>query len=123
MSDTAAQMAVMQAHLEGRRVERQPVRCEETDVWVNVPAGSHDWNFEVCRYRVAEERGPREWEALEAENAALRAIFPKILDALGNGAFCTGNNSLEFLESIPDEVKMHVAILNRKALRGGEGRL
>jgi hypothetical protein len=40
---------------------------------------------------------------LERENNELRAIFPKILQALESGA-CTDDCSIEFLKHIPNEV-------------------
>lgn len=42
--------------------------------------------------------------AKQTENAGLRAIFPKILQALGNDSDCTESVSLEFLECVPSEV-------------------
>jgi len=42
---------------------------------------------------------------LERENARLRAIFPKILEALRSGA-CSPECSVEFMEQIPDEVRL-----------------
>jgi hypothetical protein len=58
----------------------------------------------------------REWEAkltklyldherLKIENARLRAIFPKILEALKSGG-CSPDCSVEFMEMIPDEVRL-----------------
>jgi hypothetical protein len=41
----------------------------------------------------------------ETEIAKLRAIFPKILEALQSG-FCSADCSLEFLSSIPKEVEL-----------------
>lgn len=38
------------------------------------------------------------------ENERLRAIFPKILTALGTGSRCACDASIEFLERIPEEV-------------------
>jgi hypothetical protein len=35
----------------------------------------------------------------------LREIFPNILRALGNGACCSQDSSIQFLELIPDEVE------------------
>ncbi len=43
--------------------------------------------------------------------AELRAVFPKILAALGNGAGCTPDVSVEFIQSIPSEVAGVVAQL------------
>jgi hypothetical protein len=42
---------------------------------------------------------------LEDENARLRAIFPRILVALKSGA-CSPTCSIEFMEQIPDEVRL-----------------
>lgn len=36
----------------------------------------------------------------------LRRIFPEVLKSLGNGAGCTETCSLEFLQTIPEEVKL-----------------
>ena len=44
-------------------------------------------------------------EKAETELARLRALFPKICDALGNGSCCTSDVGLDFLEAIPGEVK------------------
>ncbi len=44
-----------------------------------------------------------EMRRIESENARLRAIFPRILEALQSGA-CTPDCSVEFLEMIPNEV-------------------
>ena len=41
----------------------------------------------------------------------LRAVFPKILAALGNGACCAPDVSVEFIQSIPNEVAGVVAQL------------
>jgi DNA-directed RNA polymerase alpha subunit len=41
---------------------------------------------------------------LVTERDSLRLIFPKILEALGNGSGCTPDASIEFLRWIPDEV-------------------
>jgi hypothetical protein len=42
---------------------------------------------------------------LERENARLRAIFPKILEALQSGA-CSPDCSIEFMQQIPNEVRL-----------------
>lgn len=38
----------------------------------------------------------------------IREIFPKILEALGHGAWCVPEASVEFLENIPAEIKLFV---------------
>jgi len=43
---------------------------------------------------------------LEAENEALRSLFPLILKELGNRAYCSEYSSLEFLSLIPEEVRL-----------------
>ena len=48
---------------------------------------------------------------LETELARLRALFPAICSALGNGACCTPDVSIGFLESIPNEVASVVSRL------------
>ena len=45
---------------------------------------------------------------LQKEVLDLRLIFPQILEALGNGAQCTAQCSLEFLQEIPNEVKLYI---------------
>jgi hypothetical protein len=49
--------------------------------------------------------------ALIVERGQLRAIFPQICEALGNGACCAPDVSLDFLQSIPNEVACVVAKL------------
>ena len=44
-------------------------------------------------------------ERIDVENLRLRAIFPKICQALDNGACCSINSSIEFLELIPKEIE------------------
>ena len=63
--------------------------------------------IEQSWYRTAEEM-KRHASSLEEENAKLRELFPKILDALGNGSGCTPEVSLEFLQGIPKEVELVV---------------
>lgn len=46
-----------------------------------------------------------------AATAELRAVFPQILAALGNGACCAPDVSVEFIQSIPNEVAGVVAQL------------
>jgi hypothetical protein len=48
-------------------------------------------------------------DELGRENVRLRAIFPKILEALGNGSGCAPDVSVEFLEAIPQEVRLLLA--------------
>jgi len=47
------------------------------------------------------------------ENDRLRAIFPAVLEALGNGSCCAPDASVEFMEGIPAEVKAEVDGLKR----------
>jgi transposase len=51
---------------------------------------------------------------LERELADLREIFPKVLDALGNGAGCLPSCSVEFMREIPKEVRLVVTGLKRE---------
>jgi hypothetical protein len=51
--------------------------------------------------------------ALAEEVYRLRHIFPKILEALGNGSGCVPDVSIEFLEGIPREVELVVRDLKR----------
>jgi hypothetical protein len=46
-----------------------------------------------------------------SELAHIRSLFPAICKALGNGAFCTSDVSVGFLESIPNEVSCVVTRL------------
>jgi hypothetical protein len=55
-------------------------------------------------------RNAEELRQVRAENARLRAIFPKILEALNSGA-CSSDCSVEFMEQIPDEVRLVVGRL------------
>jgi hypothetical protein len=54
---------------------------------------------------------------LTAERDQLRAVFPQICAAIGNGAFCTPTVSIGFIESIPNEVQLVVAELRARAER------
>ena len=54
---------------------------------------------------------------ITTERDQLRAVFPQICAALGNGAFCTPTVSVGFLESIPNEVQLVVAELRARAER------
>ena len=51
---------------------------------------------------------------LKSELGELRALFPAICAALGNGACCSPDSSIEFLERIPGEVKAVVDELRSK---------
>ena len=57
------------------------------------------------------EKNAPEIAKANAELARLRALFPAICSALGNGAFCTPDVSIGFLESVPNEVASVVARL------------
>ena len=59
----------------------------------------------------------RELTAITAERDQLRAIFPQICAAFGNGAFCTPTVSVGFIESIPNEVELVIAELRARAER------
>ena len=52
-----------------------------------------------------ERENAEELRQVRAENARLRAIFPKILEALNSGA-CSSDCSVEFMEQIPNEVRL-----------------
>ena len=54
------------------------------------------------------EKAKKEIEILQEENQKLREVFPKILEALGNGSVCTADVSLEFIQEIPREVELVV---------------
>ena len=53
-------------------------------------------------------------KSLADEVTRLRLIFPAILEALGNGAGCSVDSSIEFLELIPKEVSLVILKLNVK---------
>lgn len=57
----------------------------------------------------------RERDTERALADQLREIFPKILDALGNGSGCTPEVSLEFLQGIPKEVELVVKHLKHES--------
>lgn len=57
----------------------------------------------------------RQRNVAEATLASVRAIFPEILTAIGNGAFCSPDCSVEFLREIPKEVR---AVIDRLARAG-----
>ena len=52
--------------------------------------------------------------------AELRAVFPKILAALGNGACCAPDVSVEFIKAIPNEVAGVVAQLRAEVKESKE---
>jgi predicted nucleic acid-binding Zn-ribbon protein len=54
---------------------------------------------------------------LIGENVRLRALFPEILAALRNGAGCTADVSVGFLESVPNEVASVVTRLRTEVER------
>ena len=58
-----------------------------------------------------------ELATLRTERDKLRAIFPQICNALGNGAFCTPTVSFGLIESIPNEVQAVVAKLRAEVER------
>ena len=53
--------------------------------------------------------------------AELRTVFPQICAALGNGAFCTPDVSVEFIKVIPNEVAEVVAQLRAEVERLRDG--
>lgn len=72
---TAEQIAVMQAHVEGKRIE---FTCppDGTDWLTLEPNLTPSWNWESYTYRVAEER-PREWElAISRGDGSARVVEP-----------------------------------------------
>lgn len=54
------------------------------------------------------------------ELGRLRAIFPAICAAIGNGACCTPETSIEFLQQIPDEVRRYLSRLRDENRRLNE---
>ena len=57
------------------------------------------------------------FEDLREERDSLRAVFPQICAALGNGACCMPDVSVGFIESIPNEVVSVVAKLRAQVER------
>ena len=68
-------------------------------------------------FRVFARNLEAELAAITAERDQLRAVFPQICVALGNGAFCTPTVSVGFIESIPNEVELVIAELRARADR------
>lgn len=56
--------------------------------------------------RPALKRTLERLEKLEAENAKLREIVSKIAASIGNGATCSPNCTLDFMESVAEEVRL-----------------
>jgi hypothetical protein len=48
----------------------------------------------------------------ETENQRLRAVISKVCEALPNGAFCSPDCSVEFMEHVPSEVASVIASLS-----------
>jgi len=48
---------------------------------------------------------------MERELDELRAIFPAICEAIGNGSACSSASSVEFLREVPEEVRLVVTRL------------
>jgi hypothetical protein len=61
------------------------------------------------------EKAKKEIQILQEENQKLREVFPKILEALGNGSMCTADVSLEFIQEIPKEVELVLRGLKRNS--------
>lgn len=78
---------------------------------LNAPQTQALWEKLCCSnqswYRTAEDIKHHS-ASLEEENTKLRELFPKILNALGNGSGCKPEVSLEFLQGIPKEVELVV---------------
>lgn len=58
----------------------------------------------------------KEVEDLYKENSRLRVALSKVASNLGNGSVACSEASLEFLEAIPNEVKLVCDRLRREAL-------
>jgi hypothetical protein len=71
--------------------------CEDADPknWIN---------FDECDKKVLEE----DKKILQVEIVALRAVISKIACNLGNGSVVSEEASLEFIQMLPDEVKLVV---------------
>lgn len=61
------------------------------------------------------ENAKKQVQILQEENQKLREVFPKILEALGNGSGCTADVSLEFIQEIPKEVELVLRGLKRNS--------
>jgi len=53
---------------------------------------------------------------LEGENARLRKVVARVAVNLGNGAYCSTDASIEFMEIVPAEVESVVTGLRARAL-------
>lgn len=54
---------------------------------------------------------------LSAENAALRQIISYCASAIGNGAFASPDCSVEFMQGIPNEMRLHSSALKERLER------
>ncbi len=54
---------------------------------------------------------------LRKENESLRAVFPDVLTALGNGSGCTPTVSIDFIRDIPKEISLVIGQLRAEIAR------
>ena len=72
----------------------------------DTPETDGEWNRIACYDHPQFEQGIADFaRKLERERDDLRAIFPKVLEALESGA-CAATCSVDFLREIPREVKL-----------------
>ena len=80
------------AHLKGEAIDSLLIECDRLHAEIK---SCGELSCDECNARTA---------ALIVERGQLRAIFPQICEALGNGACCAPDVSVEFIQSIPNEV-------------------
>lgn len=72
----------------------------------DTPETDGEWNRIACYEHPHFEQGIADFARnLERERDDLRAIFPKVLEALESGA-CAATCSVDFLREIPREVRL-----------------
>lgn len=86
-------------YLKGEAIDSLLIECDRLHAEIK---SCGELSCDECNARTA---------ALIAERDQLRAIFPQICKALGNGSCCAPDVSLDFLQSIPNEVAGVVANL------------
>jgi len=98
----------------GRELDAAYSRC--TDLESDLAGQAKEYGEAIRDYRCLAElldgHDATECRAnlvkIKAELAELRAIFPAICEAIGNGSFCSTQSSVEFLREVPKEVRLVV---------------
>jgi len=86
--------------------------CDECNARTAALRAERDHWQEIAKTMSAErEHNANVAQEMTAERDQLRAVFPLICAAIGNGACCKNSVSLGFIESIPNEVQLVVAEL------------